>query len=109
MASNNALMMRFTREMFAPNGKRELSSTSDVDTGLANTLLGVLDGLTVSDARKSALPLKQFLVRSARDKLKFGDFDDVEALLRAMRAANGGRRDDGNSTLKDINRDALPV
>lgn len=106
---SNSLMMRFVREMFAPNGMREMSSTSDVDAALANALLSVLDGVQVSDTRPSAKPLKQFLTRSARDRLKIGEFDDIEAFLRAMRAANGGRRDDESTSYSQINRDALPV
>lgn len=106
---SSALMMRFAREMFAPNGMREMSSTSDVDAALANALLSVLDAVQVSDTRPSARPLTQFLKRSARDKLKMGEFDDVETFLRAMRAANGGRRDDESTSYSQINRDALPV
>jgi len=106
---SNELMMRFKREMFLPNGKREMSSTSDVDAGLANAILSVFEGLEISDARSSAKPFKQFLQRSARDKLKIGEFDDVEAFLRAMRSANGGRRDDESTSYSQINADALPV
>ena len=106
---SNELMMRFKREMFLPNGKREMSSTSDVDAGLANAILSVFDGLEISDTRNSAKPFRQFLQRSARDKLKIGAFDDVETFLRAMRSANGGRRDDESTSYNQINADALPV
>ncbi|QCR38750.1 hypothetical protein [Nissabacter sp. SGAir0207] len=107
--AQNELMMRFKREMFAPNGKRELSSTSDVDAGLANALLAVLDGLSVSDTRATARPLKRFLKRSARDKLKFGNYDDVEAFLRAVRAAGAGLRDEKPNSYGELNADALPI
>lgn len=106
---SNQLMMRFTREMFAPNGKREMSSTSDVDAALANAILSVFDGIEVNDNRSSAKPFRQFLQRSARDKLKIGAFDDVETFLLAMRSANGGRRDDESTSYSQINPDALPV
>ncbi|HHA1396873.1 hypothetical protein [Enterobacter soli] len=109
MNKNDELMMRFRREIFAPNGKREMTSTSDVDAGLANVILNVLNDVVVSDDRQSAKPLKQFLTRSPRDKLKIGQFDDVETFLRAMRTANGGRRDDENTSFSNVNADALPV
>jgi hypothetical protein len=103
------LMMRFVREMFAPNGMREMSSTSDVDAALSNAILAVLDGVQVSDQRQSAKPLAQFLKRSARDKLKIGAFNDIETFLRAMRSAKGGRRDDESTSFSDVNPEALPV
>lgn len=106
---SSQLMMRFKREMFMPNGKREMSSTSDVDAGLANAILSIFDGLEISDTRPSAKPFRQFLQRSARDKLKIGAYDDVETFLRAMRSANGGRRDDVSTSYSKINADALPV
>ena len=106
---SSALQMRFTREMFAPNGMLEMSSTSDVDAALANAILGVLDSVQVSDQRQSAKPLKQFLTRSARDKLKIGAFNDVETFLRAVRSAKGGRRDDESTSFSEVNPAALPV
>ncbi|WP_147200859.1 hypothetical protein [Pantoea sp. CCBC3-3-1] len=108
MATDN-LQMRFTREMFTPNGLREISSTSDVDAALGNLLLSVFDGLQVSDPRTSAKGFKQFLTRSGRDKLKLGAFDDVETLLQAVRSADGGRRDDQSTSYSNVNRDALPI
>ena len=38
MVNNDKLLMRFKSAMLMPTGKRELSSTSDVDAGLGNAL-----------------------------------------------------------------------
>lgn len=92
MAINDILLMRFKQALLKPTGKRELSSTSDVDAGLGNTLLAALEDIELTDSRPWAKPLKEFLAREKSDQLKFGEFDDVEAFLRAYRAAGAGRR-----------------
>lgn len=107
MVNNEKLLMRFKRAALKPTGKRELSSTSDVDAGLGNKLLTVLEDIEVTDARPWAKPLKEFLSREKSDQLKFGDFDAVETFLRAYRAAGAGRR--GSSTKPEVNLNALPV
>lgn len=107
MAINDILLMRFKRALLKPTGKRELSSTSDVDAGLGNTLLAALEDIELTDSRPWAKPLKEFLAREKSDQLKFGEFDDVEAFLRAYRAAGAGRRLSANAP--EMNTNSLPV
>lgn len=105
--NNDKLMMRFKRAALKPSGKREISSTSDVDAGLGNRLLQVLEDIEITDTRSWCKPLREFLGREKSDQLKFGDFDDVEAFLRAYRAAAAGRRASIKNPL--INSNAMPV
>ena len=108
MANNeDKLMMRFIQAALKPTGKRELSSTSDVDAGLGNKLLQVLEDIELTDMRAWCKPLREFLSREKSDQLKFGDFDDVEAFLRAYRAAAAGRRASIKNPL--VNQNAMPV
>lgn len=107
MVNNDKLLMRFKKAMLAPTGKRELSSTSDVDAGLGNALLSALEDIEVTDTRPWSKPLVEFLSRKKSDQLKFGEFDDVEAFLRAYRAAGAGRR--FNPNRPEVNTNSLPV
>lgn len=104
---NEIVLSRFKTLELTPNGKREISSLSDVDNGFTANILNAFDGLTFSAPTREAKAMTEFLRRAKSDQISFGNYPDPGACLSAWRNSGSGQKQGAQQ--KPVNRLALPL